>query len=146
MSELAEDTRRVTLLLGDNPEGKTQWHTCLDLSHNEYAIQKLRETGRLEAGKATSLNRRTVAEPSHQGTEGRPRVPRHSLPANACEAVSLNGDYRHTSSLKTSTVPSVKALPCIVRSLSRGWTYLSRVSRTDHNWEGIQTDKPDRRR
>lgn len=55
MSELAEDTRRVTLLLGDNPEGKTQWHTCLDLSHNEYAIQKLRETGRLEAGKATSL-------------------------------------------------------------------------------------------
>lgn len=55
MSELAEDTRRVTLLLGDNPEGKTQWHTCLDLSHNKYAIQKLRETGRLEAGKATSL-------------------------------------------------------------------------------------------
>lgn len=55
MSELAEDTRRVTLLLGDNPEGKTQWHTCLDLSHNEYAIQKLRETGRLKAGKATSL-------------------------------------------------------------------------------------------
>lgn len=50
MSELAEDTRRVTLLLGDNPEG-TQWHTSLDLSHNEYAIQKLRETGRLEAGK-----------------------------------------------------------------------------------------------
>lgn len=55
MSGLAEDTRRVTLLLGDNPEGKTQWHTCLDLSHNEYAIQKLRETGRLKAGKATSL-------------------------------------------------------------------------------------------
>lgn len=54
MSELAEDTRRVTLLLGDNPEG-TQWHTCLDLSHNKYAIQKLRETGRLKAGKATSL-------------------------------------------------------------------------------------------
>lgn len=50
MSGLAEDTRRVTLLLGDNPEGN-QWHTCLDLSHNEYAIQKLRETGRLEAGR-----------------------------------------------------------------------------------------------
>lgn len=121
MSELAEDTRRVTLLLGDNPEG-TQWHTCLDLSHNEYAIQKLRETGRLEAGKATSLtvgqlqNLLTKAQKDAHGFQDLP-------PANACEAVSLNGDYRHTSSLKTSTVPSVKALPCIVRSLSRGWTY-----------------------
>ena len=145
MSELAEDTRRVTLLLGDNPEGKTQWHTCLDLSHNEYAIQKLRETGRLEAGKATSLtvgqlqNLLTKAQKDAHGFQ--------DTPASKClRAVSLNGDYRHTSSLKTSTVPSVKALPCIVRSLSRGWTYLSRVSRTDHNWEGIQTDKPDRRR
>lgn len=144
MSELAEDTRRVTLLLGDNPEG-TQWHTCLDLSHNKYAIQKLRETGRLKAGKATSL---TVGQLQNLLAKAQKDAPGSKTlpPANVCEVVSLNGDYRHTSSLKTSTVPSAKVLPCIVRSPNRDWTYLSRVSRTDHNWEGIQTDKSDRRR
>lgn len=145
MSELAEDTRRVTLLLGDNPEGKTQWHTCLDLSHNEYAIQKLRETGRLKAGKATSLTVRqlqnllTKAQKDAHGFQDTPtgKCLRGSEPERKLQA------YKFAENLN---VPSAKALPCIVRSPNRDWTYLSRVSRTDHNWEGIQTDKPDRRR
>lgn len=130
MSELAEDTRRVTLLLGDNPEGKTQWHTCLDLSHNEYAIQKLRETGRLKAGKATSLtvgqlqNLLTKAQKDAHGFQDTPtgKCLRGSEPERKLQAYKF------------------------AENLNRDWTYLSRVSRTDHNWEGIQTDKPDRRR
>lgn len=136
MSKLAEDTRRVTLLLGNNPEGKTQWHTCLDLSHNEYAIQKLRETGRLKAGKATSLtvgqlqNLLAKAQKDAHGFQDTPasKCLRGSKPERKLQAYS---------SLRPSTAPSAKALPCIVRSPNRDWTYLSRVSRTDHNWEGI---------
>lgn len=145
MSELAEDTRRVTLLLGDNPEGKTQWHTCLDLSHNEYAIQKLRETGRLEAGKATSLtvgqlqNLLTKAQKDAHGFQDTPasKCLRGSEPERRLQA------YKFAENLNRALC---EGSPVFVRSLSRGWTYLSRVSRTDHNWEGIQTDKPDRRR
>lgn len=56
MPEIEKNFRKVTLQLGGNPTDDTQWHTCMNLTNNKYAIDKLREAGKLKSGEPVRLS------------------------------------------------------------------------------------------
>lgn len=56
MLKIEKTFRKVTLQLGDNLTDDAQWHTCLNLTNNKYAIDKLREANKLKSGEPVRLS------------------------------------------------------------------------------------------
>lgn len=56
MPEPDKTFKKVTLQLGDNPTDDTPWSTCLNLTNNRYAIDRLRESGKLNHDEPVRLS------------------------------------------------------------------------------------------